>query len=195
MNIKTYLEKVFNWVEKYAHSKYKMHALFWVAFFEQSFSIIMPDLLIIPIAMYKKYSALYVATFGAVASLLGGITTYVIAAYFGDRVLAYFNINDFLESTKIAYSQNVFFAMFIASFTPIPDKIFTIFGGIFKVTFLPFAIALFLGKFLRYYIVAYIAENYGEKARDILLEKINKVFIFLTIFILLVLCVYYFLIK
>lgn len=195
MNIKKYIEKVFDYVEKYAHSKYKMHALFWVAFFEQSFSIIMPDLLIIPISMYKKYSALYVATFGAIASLLGGITTYVIAAYFGDRVLAYFDITTFLESTRIAYSQNVFWAMLVASFTPIPDKIFTIFGGIFKVAFLPFAIALFLGKFARYIIVAYIAENYGEKARDIILEKLNKVFIYLSIFIFLLVSVYYFIIK
>ncbi len=195
MNIKKYIEKVFDYVEKYAHSKYKMHALFWVAFFEQSFSIIMPDLLIIPISMYKKYSALYIATFGAIASLFGGITTYVIAAYFGDRVLAYFDITTFLESTRIAYSQNVFWAMLVASFTPIPDKIFTIFGGIFKVAFLPFAIALFLGKFTRYIIVAYIAENYGEKARDIILEKLNKVFIYLSIFILLLVSVYYFIIK
>lgn len=195
MNIKKYIEKIFDYVEKYAHSKYKMHALFWVAFFEQSFSIIMPDILIIPIAMYKKYSALYVATFGAIASLLGGVTTYFIAAYFGDRVLAYFDITTFLESTRIAYSQNVFWAMLVASFTPIPDKIFTIFGGIFKVAFLPFAIALFLGKFTRYIIVAYIAENYGERARDIILEKLNKVFIYLSIFVLLLVAVYYFLLR
>jgi membrane protein YqaA with SNARE-associated domain len=195
MNIKSWIEKLFTWVEKYARSKYKMHALFWVAFFEQSFSIIMPDILIIPIAMYKKYSALYVATFGAIASLLGGITTYIIAAYFGDRVLAYFDINNFLESTKIAYSQNVFWAMLVASFTPIPDKIFTIFGGIFKVAFLPFAAALFIGKFARYIIVAYIAENYGEKARDLILEKMNKIFIYLSIFILLLICVYYFVLR
>ncbi len=195
VSIKNWIKKMFSWIERYAHSKYKMHALFWVAFFEQSFSIIMPDILIIPIAMYKKYSALYVSLFAATASLLGGVTTYVIASYFGDRALAYFDINTFLESTKTAYSQNVFWAMLVASFTPIPDKIFTIFGGIFKVAFWPFAIALFLGKFLRFYIVAYIAENYGVRARDMILEKLNKVLVYLSIFILISLCVYYFYFK
>jgi membrane protein YqaA with SNARE-associated domain len=189
------IKKLFNWIEKYAHSKYKMHALFWVAFFEQSFSIIMPDLLIIPITMYKKYTALYVATFAAVGSLLGGITTYIIAMYLGERILGYFDINIFLESTRIAFSQNVFWAMLVASFTPIPDKIFTVLGGMFKVSFFPFAIALFLGKFLRFYMVAYVAEHYGERARNIILEKLNKVFIYVTLFILLVMGVYYFLIK
>lgn len=193
--MKKILKRIFNWIESYAHSKYKMHALFWVAFFEQSFSIIMPDILIIPIAMYKKYSALYVSVFAAVGSLLGGIATYLLAFYFGDRVLAYFEVGQFLESTKIAYSQNVFWAMFIASFTPIPDKIFTIFGGIFKVSFWPFAIALFLGKFLRFYIVACIAENYGAKARDMILEKLNKVFIYLSVFVIALICVYYFYFK
>ena len=183
--------KLFNYIEKYAHSKYKIHILFWVCFFEQSFSLIPPDILIVPIAMYKKYTALKVALFASFATMLGGLVTYALAYYYGQAMIDYFSLQSFLETTRIAYNDNVFWAMFFAAFTPIPDKIFTILGGAFKVALFPMLAALFLGKFIRYYIVGYIAENYGERARDVILKRMNIFLLYMSLSILIIILLYY----
>jgi membrane protein YqaA with SNARE-associated domain len=192
--LKNLYKKIFFHIEAYAHSKHKMKILFLVSFFEQSFSPILPDLLIIPISMYKKYTALYVSAFAAFAAALGGVFSYFLGYFFGSKIIDYFNLASYLEPTQNAFKENAFFAMSFVAFTPIPDRIFSLFAGVFHVNIVIFFVALFLGKFLRFYIVANVSEKYGAEARDLVLKRFNMfMFVFTVLLILMVL--YYFIIM
>lgn len=193
MNI---VHKIFSWVEHFANTRYKMHALWWTAFTESSFFIVPPDILIMAIAMHKKAKPLYLAVFTGVASTLGGAFGYIIGYYFfdsyGQGIINFLNMQEAFEKTRVLYSQNVFSLLFIKAFTPIPYKIFTIAAGAFKLNLWSFLAASFISRTFRFFLVAYIAHRYGEKTRDLILEKLKLIsYTVLGILVLIFLAVYY----
>lgn len=186
--MKILLEKLFKWVEHFANTKYKLHALFWVAFTESSFFIVPPDVLIAPIALYKKYSARFLAVFTGVASTLGGIFGYGIGYFFfhtiGVSIINFYDAWDVFEKVKHLYESSTFLTVLVAAFTPIPYKVFTLAGGMFGVDLLTFVVASFLGRGTRFYIVGLLSEKYGEKALQVILKKYDKVLLVLGITVL-----------
>src|SRR3989339_844267 len=52
-------------------------------------------------------------------------------------------------------------AVFIAAFTPIPFKVFTWCGGIFKIKLKYFILASIAGRFLQFFIAAYVGNLLG----------------------------------
>jgi membrane protein YqaA with SNARE-associated domain len=117
--VKILLEKLFKWVEHFANTKYKLHALFWVAFTESSFFIVPPDVLIAPIALYKKYSARFLAVFTGVASTLGGIFGYGIGYFFfhtiGVSIINFYDAWDVFEKVKHLYESSTFLTVLVAA--------------------------------------------------------------------------------
>lgn len=193
MNI---IHKIFSWVEHFANTKYRMHALWWVAFTESSFFIVPPDVLILAIAMHKKAKPYYLAIFTGVASTLGGAFGYIIGYYFfdsyGQGIINFFNLQDAFDKTKLLYSQNVFSLLFIKAFTPIPYKIFTIAAGAFKLNLWSFLAASFLSRTLRFYLVAYLAHRYGQKTQELIIERIKIIsYAVMAILVLIFLAVHY----
>ncbi len=185
-------EKFFIYLEKFAHSKHKLYILFIMSFLEQSISPVMPDILIIPIAMYKKYSAFFVANFAAVSSLLGGITIYIICSIYGEVVLTYLDVPD---RVNLFYGMNAFqiFATTVfVGFTPIPDKIYTVLGGLFKVNATPLLAGMYVGKLIRFYIVAYLAEKYGLGAKMYINKYLKSITYILTFLIFIYVSYLYF---
>jgi membrane protein YqaA with SNARE-associated domain len=180
------LDNLYALLEKYAHSKNKLRALFFVSFLEQSVSPIMPDVLIVPISMYKKYSAFFVANFAAISSTIGAALTYGISFFYGESVVNFFNMSDKIFQFQNTYTHNLLLAAVIASFTPIPDKIYTVFGGIFKANFPVLMVGIYIGKFIRFYIVAYLAEKFGLESK----KYIKKYLRTITIFTLAIITVY-----
>ncbi len=193
MNI---IHKIFFWVEHFANTKYKMHALWWTAFTESSFFIVPPDVLILAIAIHKKVKPFYLAIFTGVASTLGGAFGYIIGYYFfdsyGQGIINFLNLQDEFEKTRMLYSQNVFSLLFLKAFTPIPYKIFTIAAGAFKLNLWTFLAASFLSRTLRFFFVAYVADKYGKKTQELIIERV-KIFssLVLVAMLLIFLAVHY----
>ena len=63
--------------------------------------------------------------------------------------------------------------VFVAGFSPIPYKVFTITAGALSMPFLPFVIASFFGRGARFYLVAGFMVWGGEKMENKIREYIN----------------------
>jgi len=191
--IKTYLtkpvEKLFNWVEHFANTKYRMHALWWTSFTESSFFIVPPDLLVMAIAMHRRVSPLKLAIFTGVASTLGGVFGYYLGMYFfdmfGNRILEFYNIKDSFNSIGELFNENAAMVIFLKTFIPvIPYKVFALAAGVFKVNIWSFIIASFIGRTIRFYIVASLSYKYGLRAKDMITKRLDIFFVASLVFIL-----------
>lgn len=149
-------------------SKHRL-AAFWlsfVSFIEAIFFPIPPDVMLIPMSMSKPQSAVKFALFTTVASVLGGMIGYAIGYYAFDFVQEYIIKLGYQAHWDTAISwfkQWGVLVVFVAGFSPIPYKVFTISAGVMQMVFLPFVATAFVSRAARFLLVAKLAAWGGEK--------------------------------
>jgi len=184
------LKKLYDWVLHWADTPYGPLALFLLAFAESSFFPVPPDPLLIALCLGAIKKSWRFAFYTAVASVIGGIVGYFIGYGIWEIVDSFFfkyvpffskeTFNIVLEH----YRDSGFWYVFLAGFTPIPYKVFTIASGVFKLNFFLFLLASTLSRSLRFFLVAGLFRKFGPEIKGF----IDKYFNLLAIlfFILLV---------
>lgn len=160
-----------------------------LAFAESSFFPVPPDLLLIAMSLSTPEKALLFAFVCTIFSTLGGSLGYGIGK-FGGRPLfhkVFKNKEHYLEKVENMYLKYGLWAVFIAAFSPIPYKVFTIASGIFAFNFPRFLAASFVGRGSRFFIVSISLMLFGEMIKNYL----ELIIIAAVVVILLVLGVYY----
>ncbi len=184
------LKKLYDWVLHWADTPYGPLALFLLAFAESSFFPVPPDPLLIALCLGAIKKSWRFAFYTAVASVIGGIAGYFIGYGIWEIVDSLFfkYVPGFTESlfqrVMANYGEHGFWYVFLAGFTPIPYKVFTIASGVFKLNFFLFLLASTLSRSLRFFAVAALFRKFGPEIKGF----IDKYFNILAIlfFILLV---------
>lgn len=151
-----------------AWSKHRF-ATYWlsfVSFIEAIFFPIPPDVMLIPMAMSKPKSAVRFALITAIASVLGGMIGYAIGYYAFDLVQEYIvklGYQAHWDKAISWFEQWGVLVVFVAGFSPIPYKVFTIAAGVMQMAFLPFVATAFVSRAARFLLVAKLAAWGGEK--------------------------------
>lgn len=128
-----------------------------LSFAESSFFPIPPDVMLAPMSLAQPTRALRFATLTTISSVLGGMFGYLIGLFAFDLVQPLLQDGGYAEPFARAqqwFDEWGFFAIFAAGFSPIPYKVFTITAGVLSMAFLPFVLASFIGRGLRFYLVA-----------------------------------------
>ena len=190
-----WLRKLYDWVLTLADSAYGTITLFIVSFTESSFLPIPADPLLIALGLGKTKRAFYYAFICTIASVLGGVFGYLIGYFlwwnpsppdFSGIAMFFFNVvpgftEDLFEKVRIQYEAYNFFVIFMAAFTPIPYKVFSISAGAFYVNLSTFIIASILGRGLRFYMVSALVWFFGPGVKRIMDKYFNWFIIILTI--------------
>ena len=152
-----------------AHKSSKYY-LAIVSFIESSFFPIPPDVMVIPMVISKKKDYFKIFLIVTIFSVLGGILGYFIGTYFFDismQIMSFYNYEEKLINLKndLIKSEG-FYAwlgiLFLAGFTPLPYKVFTIASGLIGFNFLIFVLISFISRGLRFFIVSYLLYKYGD---------------------------------
>lgn len=166
------MRKLYNWTLKLSKTKYANFSLFALSFSESSFFPVPPDVLLIAMTVVNRFKWWIFATITTVGSVLGGIFGYYIGVAFfetmGKAIIEFYHLQDFVEIVGRKYSENSFLAVFTAAFTPIPYKVFTISGGLFKIPLENLIIASILGRGGRFFIVALALRIFGKKISNVI---------------------------
>lgn len=171
------IRRIYDWVLSWAETPYGVPALFVLAFLESSFFPIPPDVLLIALALALPTRAFRFAMWCTVGSVLGGLFGYLIGyalwnglePYVIDRVFS----RETFEAVKLRYNENGGLAVFLAAFTPIPYKVFTIAAGVAEVNLASFTVASVLGRGGRFFAVAALVRLWGPRARDLIDRYFN----------------------
>jgi membrane protein YqaA with SNARE-associated domain len=159
------IRRLYDWVLSWAETPYGSPALFVLAFVESSFFPIPPDTLQIALSAGKPRRAFWYATISLIGSVLGALLGYYIGYKFWEAAQEFFFANIFnrrnFEFVESQYHQNAFWSIFVAAFTPIPYKIFTVAAGVCQIPLFTMIFASIIGRGMRFYAVATLMFCFG----------------------------------
>ena len=165
-----------------------------VSFIESSFFPIPPDAMIIPMVIAKKKEYLKIFLIASIFSVLGGIFGYLIGYLFFDLamyLIEFYGYQDKVENLKLSMSQGSGFLawlsiLFLAGFTPLPYKAFTISSGLIAFNLPIFIIVSLISRSLRFFIVAYLSYKFGELFTEYMEKHGSKWFTIIGIIIVII---------
>ena len=174
-----------------------------VSFIESSFFPIPPDVMIIPMVIAKKKEYLKIFLIASIFSVLGGIFGYLIGYLFFDLamyVIEFYGYQDKVENLKFNMSQDSGFLawlsiLFLAGFTPLPYKAFTIASGLIAFNLPVFIIVSLISRSLRFFIVAFLSYKFGELFTEYMEKHGSKWFTIIGIIIVIIFIIIYLFFK
>ena len=174
-----------------------------VSFVESSFFPIPPDVMVVPMVISKKADFKKIFFITTIFSVLGGMLGYVIGAFFfefGAHIMNFYGYEDKLYSLKESLIKNDgFYAwlgiLFLAGFTPLPYKVFTIASGLIGFNFLIFVLISLISRGLRFFLVSYLSYKFGDLFNEFMDKHGSKWFTIIGILIVIVGLVVYLIFK
>ena len=166
----------------------------FVSLIESSFFPIPPDVMIIPMVIAKKKEFIKIFLIASIFSVLGGILGYLIGYLFFDLamyVIEFYNYEDKVENLKSSMSKGGGFLawlsiLFLAGFTPLPYKAFTISSGLIAFNLPIFIIVSLISRSLRFFIVAFLSYKFGELFTEYMNQHGSKWFTVIGILIVII---------
>ena len=185
-----------------AHKSSKYY-LAIVSFVESSFFPIPPDVMVIPMVISKKNDFIKIFLITTIFSVLGGMLGYLIGAFFfefGAHIMSFYGYEDKLTKIKEnLVNSNGFYAwlgvLFLAGFTPLPYKVFTIASGLIGFNFLIFVFISLISRGLRFFIVSYLSYKFGDLFNEYMDKHGSKWFTIIGILIVIISLIIYLIFK
>ena len=188
---------------KLAGHKSSKFYLALVSFAESSFFPIPPDIMIVPMVIAKKNDYLKIFLIATFSSAVGGLLGYFIGSFFLDLamgVIEFYGYEEKVINLKDNLSSGNNFilflgTLFLAGFTPLPFKVFTITSGIIGFNIFIFFIVCLVSRGLRFFVVSYLSFKFGDTFSKIMEKDATKWFSIFGLIIVAIAVTIYFIIK
>ncbi|MGQ9686871.1 MAG: YqaA family protein [Thiobacillaceae bacterium] len=152
--------------------------LIGLSFAESSFFPVPPDVMLAPMALARPERAWRLALITTLASVAGGLLGYAIGHFAFDLIQPWLTTKPrYWQAYQLAvdwFGRYGFWAIFVAGFSPIPYKVFTIAAGVLSMALLPFALGSLIGRGARFYLVAGLMRWGGVRMEAMLHRYIDR---------------------
>lgn len=148
-----------------------------MSFAESSFFPIPPDVMLAPMSLANPSRAWRFALITTLASVAGGLLGYLMGHYGFDAIEPWLRTTQYWASYEVAvdwFGRWGFWAVFIAGFSPIPYKVFTIAAGALSMALLPFTLASLIGRGARFFLVAGLMAWGGARMEAVLHRYVDR---------------------
>ena len=172
-----------------------------MAFIESFFFPVPPDLMIIPMVVAKRVDYLKIFLIATAGSVLGGLFGYMLGVFFLDAAMIIIEFYGYEEKVfeiqETMSTKGGFYTwlgiMFLAGFTPLPFKVFTITSGVINFNILVFFFICLFTRGLRFFLVSYFTYLFGKKF-GVFIEKRGAIWFSISGIIILILAIIIYLI-
>ena len=174
-----------------------------VSFIESSFFPIPPDIMVIPMVISKKNDFIKIFLISTIFSVLGGLFGYFIGAVFFDigiQIMSFYgyeekliNLKDNLIKSEGFYAW--FGILFLAGFTPLPYKVFTIASGLIGFNIIVFILISLISRGLRFFLISYLSYKFGDLFTQFMDEHGSKGFTIAGVLIVVIIVIIYLIIR
>ena len=148
-----------------------------LSFAESSFFPIPADVMLAPMSLANPKRALWFALITTLASAAGGLLGYLIGSYAFEMIEPWLRSSSYWSSYSTAvswFNEWGFWAVFVAGFSPIPYKVFTIAAGALSMALIPFTLASLVGRGMRFFMVAGLMAWGGQRMEAMLQRYIDR---------------------
>ncbi len=183
-------ENLKEWFIKHGDSKKSAVLLCVISYLEAIFFPIPPDFFLMAIlASNEGKRWAYYSFLTSIFSVLGGLTSYMIGFLFfdtlGQSIIDFYNMQADFDKVSVIFNENAFWAVFVSSFTPLPDKVFNLASGLFKLNIPIFLIAYTLGRSLRFFSVGIVMKIFGARIAKVVYKHLNIISIVVVLVLVL----------
>ena len=188
---------------KIAEKKSANYFLAFISFIESSIFPIPPDVLIIPMILAKPHRAFKIAAIATISSVIGGLFGYFIGLTFSDiatSVVEFYSYENQVDKLKYKFSigdgQYIWITtLFLAGFTPLPFKVFTITSGMIGFNLFVFFLICLISRGLRFFLISYLSFKFGDTFNRFMQTNAAKWFTIIGILIVVIFSFIYFMFK
>ena len=197
------LKDIYHKVLKLAGHKSSKFYLAILSFVESSFFPIPPDIMIVPMVIAKKNDYLKIFLIATFSSAVGGLLGYFIGFVFLDlamNVIEFYGYEEKVINLKDNLSSGnnfIYFlgTLFLAGFTPLPFKVFTITSGMIGFNIFIFFAVCLVSRALRFFVVSYLSFKFGDTFSEFMEKDAAKWFSIVGLVIVAIATTIYFTIK
>ena len=197
------LKDIYQKVLKLAGHKSSKFYLAVVSFVESSFFPIPPDIMVVPMVIAKKNDYLKIFLIATFSSAVGGLLGYFIGFVFLDlamNVIEFYGYEEKVINLKDNLSSGnnfIYFlgTLFLAGFTPLPFKVFTITSGMIGFNIFIFFAVCLVSRALRFFVVSYLSFKFGDTFSKFMEKDAAKWFSIVGLVIVAIAITIYFTIK
>jgi len=174
-----------------------------ISFTESSFFPIPPDIMIVPMVIAKKNDYLKIFLIATFSSALGGLLGYFIGSIFLDLAMGVIEFYGYEEKVinlknNLSSGNNFIYflgTLFLAGFTPLPFKVFTITSGMIGFNIFIFFVVCLVSRALRFFVVSYLSFKFGDTFSEFMEKDAAKWFSIVGLVIVAIAITIYFTIK
>lgn len=148
-----------------------------MSFAESSFFPVPPDVMLAPMCLAERRRAFRFAAVTTVASLLGGVLGYAIGYFLFDWLEPWLRESHYWDAYLAGrrwFDEWGVWAVFVAGFSPIPYKIFTLSAGVAALNLPAFIVASLVGRGARFFLVAGLIVAGGERMATLLPRYVER---------------------
>ena len=167
-------ERVMRW-SRHRHAERYLAAL---SFSESSFFPIPVDVMLAPMVLADRSKAWRFATVASIFSVIGGVGGYVIGWGMFEAIEPWLTTSHYWDAYETArdwFDRYGVWVVFVAGFSPIPYKVFTIAAGVAVLNLPGFVIASTIGRGARFFLVAGLVYGFGEKFESTMVQHIERI--------------------
>jgi len=167
-------ERVLGW-SRHPHAERYLGAM---SFAESSFFPIPVDVMLAPMCLADRNRWLRYAAIATVFSVLGGLAGYAIGYGMFEAIEPWLREShywDAYETSRRWFDEYGVWVVFVAGFSPIPYKVFTIAAGVAGLSLPGFFLASLIGRAARFFLVAGFVRLGGERFETTLRKHIERV--------------------
>jgi membrane protein YqaA with SNARE-associated domain len=160
-----------------AHPK-APHILSGLSFAESSFFPVPPDVMLAPMCIAQPRKSWVFALNCTLSSVAGGVLGYLIGRLAFDWLQPWLMESSYADAfTRAVQSFETwgFWYIFLAGFTPIPYKVFTISAGVVGMPALPFLAGSLIGRGGRFFLVTGLIRLLGDDAASRLRIWVDRI--------------------
>ena len=150
--------------------------------------------MVIPMVISKKNDFIKIFLIATIFSVLGGVLGYFLGLFFFDiamQIMSFYSYeNKLIDLKNNLINSEGFYAwlgvLFLAGFTPLPYKVFTIASGLISFNVIIFILISLISRGLRFFIVSYLSYKFGYLFTDFMDKHGSKWFTIIGILIVII---------
>ena len=167
-------DRVLAW-SRHRHAERYLGAM---SFAESSFFPIPVDVMLAPMTLADRSKWLRFATIATVFSVLGGLGGYAIGWGMFEAIEPWLRESHYWDAYLTArswFDDYGVWVVFVAGFSPIPYKVFTIAAGVAALNLPGFFIGSLIGRAARFFLVAGLVRAGGQRFEDTLSKHVERI--------------------
>lgn len=167
-------DRVLAW-SRHRHAERYLGAM---SFAESSFFPIPVDVMLAPMTLADRTQWIRFATIATVFSVLGGLGGYAIGWGMFEAIEPWLRESHYWGAYQTArswFDNYGVWVVFVAGFSPIPYKVFTIAAGVAALNLPGFFIGSLIGRAARFFLVAGLVRAGGQRFEDTLAKHVERI--------------------